>query len=323
MLNIVKNIFLLAFILLLGCTTQPKSGLSRKNIDTNDYLVKNGDSFYSIANRYNVSADDLAQLNDAEPNTSLEAGRTILVPNKRNISSNVKNISPRQELNSLSAATINNKTVEQDNKPIDISNNISRQNLTESNDSSANHSDPIIEWQKTYDLTNSDTKPKEEKAENTTVNISANNQNLTKSQEQPINDSFLKNRHFSTKLSWPVIGKIIARFGPRAGGLYNDGINILAPDGTKVIAVDDGVVVYAGDELKGYGNLVLIKHAQGYLTAYAHNKSNLVKKNDIVRKGDAIAYVGKTGNVTTSQLHFSIRKGKKPVNPEKYLDKLS
>lgn len=119
--------------------------------------------------------------------------------------------------------------------------------------------------------------------------------------------------------SWPIEGKIISRFGPRKGGLYNDGINIAAPEGTAIKAASDGVVVYSGNELRGYGNLLLIKHDAGFVTAYAHTAKNLVQKDAVIRKGDTIAYVGKTGHVSSPQLHFSIRKDRKALNPEKHL----
>ena len=121
--------------------------------------------------------------------------------------------------------------------------------------------------------------------------------------------------------SWPVSGKIISRFGPKQGGLHNDGINIAAPEGRSVTAAEAGEVVYAGNELRGYGNLLLIKHRSGYVTAYAHVKQILVNKGSYVKKGQVIGYVGNTGHVANPQLHFSIRKGRKAVNPENYLSK--
>ncbi len=117
----------------------------------------------------------------------------------------------------------------------------------------------------------------------------------------------------------PVSGEIISKFGPKKGGLYNDGINISAKEGTVIAAAEDGDVVYAGNELRGYGNMLLIKHNNGFLTAYAHTDDFLVKKGDIIKKGQAIAHVGQTGHVTTPQLHFSIRQGRKAIDPEKYL----
>jgi len=118
---------------------------------------------------------------------------------------------------------------------------------------------------------------------------------------------------------WPVKGKVISGFGPKKGGLNNDGINIAAPAGTNVMAADNGVVAYAGNELRGFGNLLLIRHADGWVTAYAHNEKLLVKRGEKVKRGQAIAQIGSTGNVSVPQLHFEIRKGTDPVDPLKYL----
>jgi len=118
---------------------------------------------------------------------------------------------------------------------------------------------------------------------------------------------------------WPVKGRIIAAFGSKMDGTQNDGINLAVPEGTPVKAADDGVVAYAGNELKGYGNLVLIRHANGYVSAYANASEILVKRGDTIKRGQVIAHAGQTGNVTSPQLHFEIRKGSTPVDPTKYL----
>ena len=119
--------------------------------------------------------------------------------------------------------------------------------------------------------------------------------------------------------TWPVEGRVISGFGPREGGLHNDGINILAPAGSEVRAAENGIVVYAGNELRGFGNLLLVKHDDGYTTAYAHAAQLLVGRGDQVQRGQVIATVGQTGNVSQPQLHFEIRKGPRPVDPRKQL----
>jgi murein DD-endopeptidase MepM/ murein hydrolase activator NlpD len=119
---------------------------------------------------------------------------------------------------------------------------------------------------------------------------------------------------------WPVRGRVIAGFGPSPNGLQNDGINLAVPEGTPVKAAEDGVIAYAGNELKGYGNLVLVRHGNGFVTAYAHASEILVKKGDAVKRGQVIAKSGQTGNVTSPQLHFEIRKGATPVDPSQYLN---
>jgi len=119
---------------------------------------------------------------------------------------------------------------------------------------------------------------------------------------------------------WPLKGEVVAEFGPLPGkGQHNDGINIVAARGTAVRAAENGVVAYVGNELKGFGNLLLIKHADNWMTAYAHNERLMVKRGEQVRRGQAIATVGASGSVTSPQLHFEIRRGTEAVNPADYL----
>jgi len=119
---------------------------------------------------------------------------------------------------------------------------------------------------------------------------------------------------------WPVHGRINSRFGEKINGVSNDGINLAVPEGTPIKAADDGVVAYAGNELKGYGNLVLVRHSNGYVSAYANASELLVKKGETVKRGQVIAHAGQTGNVTSPQLHFEIRKGSTPVDPMQFLN---
>ncbi|HEX2512569.1 MAG TPA: peptidoglycan DD-metalloendopeptidase family protein, partial [Xanthobacteraceae bacterium] len=119
---------------------------------------------------------------------------------------------------------------------------------------------------------------------------------------------------------WPVRGRIIAGFGPKPNGQQNDGINLSVPEGTPIKAAEDGVVAYAGNELKGYGNLVLVRHPNGFVTAYAHASELLVKRGDTIKRGQIIAKAGQTGTVSSPQVHFEIRKGSSPVDPTQYLN---
>ncbi len=118
---------------------------------------------------------------------------------------------------------------------------------------------------------------------------------------------------------WPVNGRVLSRFGTLGKGLQNDGINIVAPRGTPVRAVQNGVVAYSGNELRGFGNLLLIKHAGGWISAYAHNDALLVKTGEQVRRGQVISRVGSTGSVDKPQLHFELRLENRAVDPERYL----
>jgi len=118
---------------------------------------------------------------------------------------------------------------------------------------------------------------------------------------------------------WPVKGRVISAFGAKSKGLRNDGVNIQAGRGTPVLAAENGVVAYAGNELRGFGNLLLVRHAGGWVTAYAHNDRLLVRRGQKLRRGQKIATVGSTGNVTSPQLHFEIRKGKIAQDPTRQL----
>ena len=119
-------------------------------------------------------------------------------------------------------------------------------------------------------------------------------------------------------LEWPVRGEVAARFGTR-GGVQHDGIDIVAPEGTPVVAAESGRVVYSGDGIKGYGNMILVKHDGGLITVYAHNAANDVADGAAVARGQKIATVGRTGTATAPHLHFEIRRGETPEDPFRYL----
>jgi murein DD-endopeptidase MepM/ murein hydrolase activator NlpD len=119
--------------------------------------------------------------------------------------------------------------------------------------------------------------------------------------------------------AWPVRGRVIAGFGSPVGGAANKGIDLAVAAGTDIHAAGDGVVLYAGNEIKDLGNLLLLRHRDGFLTAYAHVQSFAVKPGDTVRRGQVIAKAGQTGAVASPQLHFEIRKDDRPVDPAQYL----
>jgi len=120
----------------------------------------------------------------------------------------------------------------------------------------------------------------------------------------------------SKSFRMPVQGRVIAKFGAKEDGAFNDGINFSVPKGTPVKAAENGVVAYAGDELAGFGNLVLVRHADGYVTAYAHNDELLVEKCDVIKRGQIISKAGASGTAVSPQLHFELRKDSKPIDPE-------
>jgi murein DD-endopeptidase MepM/ murein hydrolase activator NlpD len=116
-----------------------------------------------------------------------------------------------------------------------------------------------------------------------------------------------------------VRGHVLANYGNTPGGGHNDGINIAAPRGTPVHAIDGGTVVYAGNEVKGYGNILLIRHSDGWISAYAHLGELGVKQGETISAGEVIGKVGDSGGVAEPQLHFELRRGKRPVDPKEFL----
>ena len=139
-------------------------------------------------------------------------------------------------------------------------------------------------------------------------------QRLAKVEQLPAPDPMSGN-----SFRWPVKGRVISQFGTRPDGGHNDGIDLAVPQGTPVQAAENGVVAYAGSELKGYGNLVLIRHANNWVSAYAHNEEILVKRGDKVNRGQVIAKAGASGAVSQPLVHFELRKGSRPVDPTKYM----
>ena len=162
-------------------------------------------------------------------------------------------------------------------------------------------------------------KVKADKAEKAAPEVAkaepAKNVKKPETDKTPIGDVAAAGSDEASKFRWPARGRIIQGF--KSGG--NDGINIALPEGTSVRAAEDGKVAYAGSALKGYGNLVLIRHTNGYVTAYANNGELDVKSGDTVKRGQVIAKSGQTGDVSTPQLHFEVRKGQTPVDPTGYL----
>lgn len=121
------------------------------------------------------------------------------------------------------------------------------------------------------------------------------------------------------RFDWPLSGRIVSGFGAKPGGRFNDGVNLDATAGEAVRAAADGIVAYAGNAVAGFGNLILVKHADGWVSAYAHNAALLVARGRKVARGEAIARAGATGAVTAPQLHFELRRGRAAVDPLKHL----
>ena len=250
--------------------------------------VKKGDTLYSIARRENVPVRALIERNKLKAPYNIYPGQKLVIPRQR-----IYRVKKGDTLYSI--AKRNNMTVAQ----------LARiNNLKEPYTLSINQRLKLSNWEESTN-TNTTTSTTSQKAQTTTAKASSKNVTIPKSAQ-------------SKRFDRPASGKIVQKFGSTQNA-HNDGINIAGKLGDPIKAADSGQVVYAGNELKGYGNLLLIKHKDGWITAYAHNDKLLVKKGAQVTKGQKIATMGQTGAVKTPQLHFEVRYKTKVVDPELYL----
>lgn len=289
---------------------QIKAGDVIKIPQSNYHESRDGDTLYSVSRMYNMKVDDLISLNNLKFPYSIYPGDRLKIIQKSD--SPTPNLNPKLAKNS------------DDNK-----NNSSPQKTPQNlanNEAQANVNKP-----------KSGFKPSEVKAQEFSSNYKNNNQtnqnvkniiNPSKNEivetkltiNKPIDKNAIKKiANKNNEFCWPVKGQVISRFGPKSAGMFNDGINIKAREGQSVIASEDGIVAYVGNELKGYGNLVIIKHAGGWISAYAHLKNYAVELGQKINKGQKIGLVGNSGKVKSPQLYFGLRKGREAVNPEQYL----
>jgi murein DD-endopeptidase MepM/ murein hydrolase activator NlpD len=244
------------------------------------HVVAPGETLIRIARKYNMSLADLAKLNKMPPHTKVNIGDRLNIPASR----------------SARAAQPEQKVAQ----PTALSAPATAKGKTEAKAAALPKAQPkagpvLVSHQPTE-----------------TASVATPN-------DAPATTNAVRAGNGSMSFRWPAKGRIIAGFGPKTNGQTNDGINIALPEGTPIKAAEDGVVAYAGSELKGYGNLVLVRHADGYVTAYAHAKELMVKRGDPIKRGQTIARSGQTGNVDAPQLHFEIRKGPSPIDPMPHL----
>jgi murein DD-endopeptidase MepM/ murein hydrolase activator NlpD len=267
--------------------------------------VKRGDTLYSLSKRYDVQLRDLIDANNLRPPYTLRIGQVLRVP-----ISNYHVVKRGDTLYSLSRKyNVDVKTLAANNGLESPYTLIVGQRLAING--YRNSSSSVTSTYRSSSGTTSAYRPV------TTVTPQVK-PTTSVSSTQPTQSTKVS-KYRKTKFAWPVRGSICSRYGTIGKGRANDGINIKAAQGTAVKAADRGTVAYAGNELKGFGNLILVRHDDGWITAYAHNEKLLVKKGQSVARGEKIATVGTTGGVNTPQLHFEIRAGKNPVDPTLYL----
>ena len=256
--------------------------------------VVRGDTLYSLSRKYEIPVNDLAVMNDLRAPFALNAGQKLRVPDLPEPKASTPVASPANVSSQPKVATKSTTS-----KPA------TAKNVTEKPKSKPVEKTPAKQTTKPAQ-TKTESKPQKQTAQ---TKSSEN----TKSQSVPSRSS--------SKFTWPVRGTILSHYGAKTGGLYNDGINISAAAGATVVAAENGVVAYAGNEVRGMGNLIIIQHADGWMTVYAHLNSMAVRRGVRVSVGQKIGTVGQTGKVTKPQLHFEIRKGTKSYNPTNYLKK--
>ena len=288
-----KNYFILIsfFIFFSGCTTTDYLApvINKNNINNNiakgqrTITVYEGDSLYSISKREGVSIKSIIKANKLEPPFTLYKGdRLIIAKPKVHI---VKKGHTLYDIASCYEVSISD---------------LMKINQLKNNDKIYLGDKLFIPL---YDNTNQ-----------------TNCNNITKvAITKEVNKTTEKKKNNNYSYMWPVKGKIISKFGLLAKGLRNDGINISADIGNPVLAIESGKIVYAGNEIQAFGNLILIKHYNDKTSAYAHLDKINVKKGESVNKGQIIALVGNSGKVSIPQLHFEIRDKDGPLDPLKYL----
>lgn len=307
--------------------------------------VKHGDTLYSLAKKYGVSVNQLADINNLSEPYVLSVGQVLKIKTEKTatVAQDVKDISVPEKKPVVVPNTQTRVDVREISvAPGDTLYSLSRKysvpvnDLAVMNKLSAPFNLVVGQKIRVPDLDNAPvirqeiTAPKQNivkvENKNTSKDVSVDKPVQVKKTEQKISSDPSKklptiNKRSSSKFSWPVRGKILSGYGTKSNGLFNDGINISATRGTDVKAAENGVVAYAGNEVKGMGNLVIIQHAGGWMTVYAHMDSMVVQRGTKVTVGQKIGTVGATGKVDTPQLHFEIRKGTKAYNPSVYLKK--
>ena len=269
-----------------------KPGEARKTttrVDVDTIEVAPGDTLYSLSRKYSVPVNDLAVMNNLTTPFALYAGQKLKVPDLAS--------APVRTVTKPSSVTTKVKTAKTQ---------ITEKVVTKKQSQN-----------KTTQQTQKQQGVKEKSQQQKTQKVTQPQKTKNASAKTPATIV----ARSSSKFTWPVRGKILSNYGAKTNGLFNDGINISAAVGTTVAAAENGVVAYAGNEVKGMGNLVIIQHSDGWMTVYAHMDSMSVHRGARVQVGQKIGTVGKTGKVDKSQLHFEVRKGTKAYNPIQYLKK--
>ena len=256
------------------------------SVSGGSYTVASGDTLYSISRRSGVSVDRIKEANGLDDGM-IRTGQTLTIPG-----------------GAVVAAAANSANTPEPVKTAAASNS--------SESSSRTVAEPRREPETVPQMPEaSSTPPSQPKQADVAAPESSSETEVAALTPQSTGVD---------RLRWPVRGRVISGFGSREGGRVNDGITIAVPEGTAVHAAENGVVIYAGDGLKGFGKTVLVRHEDGLVTVYGHTSQMKVKRGDKVSRGQEIALSGMTGDADRPMLHFEVRKGTSPVDPSTYLD---
>ena len=319
----------------IGTSNKPMRANNSASDGSSGVTVSTGDTLYSIGRRYNVSIVELMELNGLA-DSNLTVGQRLKVPGgaKQNgVPSNQSLVATHVQARSSGTYTV---------RPGESFQNIAKKHGVSSSQLAdvngitdpgsiragevlilPTRAKPVRTMKKVVKLSPkrpSDLKVRKVKTQS--INLRPSKKmpsSIAKKQQSVAMKKSAKKGAVSTAFRWPVRGRIIGKFGPRTDGTHNDGINLAVPNGTKVKAAESGVVAYAGSELEGYGNLVLIRHSNDWVSAYAHNEKLMVKRGEKIKRGQIIARAGTSGSVEVPQVHFELRKGSKPVDPANYM----
>ncbi len=257
------------------------------------HAVTRGDTISEIAHKYNVDAFELARLNRLSPPYTIYIGQDLSIPDTE---------SKPVDLAAFKRPDAEERTVSRAPLPTIEATRDEPAPAPEQLRAEAAEPEPVIA-EKIKSTPTPGVKPDRD------TKVAS----LPQTRREP--SRALPRARKGSAFGWPVDGRLVSSFGSKGSGLRNDGVNIAAKKGAPVRAARGGVVAYAGNELRGFGNLLLIKHPNGWVTAYAHNDTLLVDRGEKVSRGQVIARVGDTGNVTSPQIHFEIRKNNKAVDP--------
>lgn len=315
-----------ASIILLTACSQPAAPVTHYGVQKGAgsagiHTVSSGENLWTISQRYNIVMRDIAAANDLNPPFLLRDGQRLKLPPPREYyvraGDTVYTVS---RLFSVSPSELSKLNRLEPPYKIITGQVLRLPSITAKTQRIANNNDAGITPANKPNIVAGESVKPTKKPELSPAK-KAENIRIAKAKKTVREKLSVKTpKRSSSKFLKPVKGRVVSSYGPKSDGLHNDGINIAAPRGTTVAAAENGVVVYAGNGLKGSGNLVLVRHDNRWMTAYGHLDKINVRNGATLTRGQSLGTVGSTGGVKTPQLHFEVRRGTEALNPKPYLE---